>query len=78
MKKILATAVVFSSLLIPTISHSHDQCGDPKVLEMVEYFDCGTGDPRSISKEEHEAELIKKHLEISHEQVEVYKDDDGR
>jgi hypothetical protein len=26
----------------------------------------------------HEAELIKKHLEISHEQVEVYKDDDGR
>lgn len=35
MKKILATAVVFSSLLIPTISHSHDQCGDPKVLEMV-------------------------------------------
>lgn len=26
----------------------------------------------------HEAELIKKHLEITHEQVEVYKDDDGR
>ena len=22
---------------------------------MVAYFDCGTGDPRSISKEEHEA-----------------------
>ena len=26
-----------------------------KRIAMVEYFDCGTGDPRSISKEEHEA-----------------------
>ena len=26
-----------------------------KHIAMVSYFDCGTGDPRSISKEEHEA-----------------------
>jgi hypothetical protein len=26
-----------------------------KRIAMVDYFDCGTGDPRSISKEEHEA-----------------------
>lgn len=26
-----------------------------KHIAMVNYFDCGTGDPRSISKEEHEA-----------------------
>ena len=26
-----------------------------KHIAMVNYFDCGTGDPRSISREEHEA-----------------------
>lgn len=29
--------------------------GGHKHVAMVNYFDCGRGDPRSISKEEHEA-----------------------
>jgi len=54
-----------------------------KHVAMVNYFDCGPGDPRSISKEEHEAnaklivaapDMLKVLLWLEHEMNLIFND----